>query len=77
MTSVGEKFTNEEVDEMAQWQDVDLTRVRSCKVACETCVKDNMVIAAGETIVAGKNDPTNLNSKGLTRPDRSVESRRR
>ena len=77
MTSMGEKLTNEEVDEMVQWQDVDVTRVRSCKVACKTCVKDNMVTAAGETIVAGKNDPTYLESKGLNHPDRSVEARRR
>ena len=69
MTSMGEK--------LVQWQDVDVTRVRSCKVACETCVKDNMVRAAGETIVAGKNDPIYLDSKSLNHPDRSVESRRR
>ena len=56
MTSMSEKLTNAEVDEMAHsGKDVDVTRVRSCKAACETCVKDNMVIEAGEINVAGEN----------------------
>ena len=78
MKSMSEKLTNKEVDEMAHsGKDVDVTRVRSRKAACETCVKDNMVTAAGEIIVAGKNDPSYLDSKGLNHQDRSVESRRR
>ena len=78
MTSMSEKLTNEETDEMAlSGKDVDVTRVRSCKAACETCVKDNMLMTAGEIIVAGKNDPSYLDSKGLNHQDRSVEARRR
>ena len=81
MTSMGEKLTNEEVDEMVQWQDVETDQSQHrARVACETCVKDNMVIAAGDEPwfrFVRKNDPTYLDSKGLNHPDRSVESRRR
>ena len=77
--SMSEKLMNEEeVDEMAHsGKDVDVTRVRSCQAACETCVKDSMLTAAGEIVVAGKNDPSYLDSKGLNHQDRSVEARRR
>ena len=34
---------------------VCLTRDPKCKVACETCVKDNMALVAGEITVVGKN----------------------
>ena len=34
--------------------DACLTCDPKCKVACETCVKDNMVMVAGEITVAGK-----------------------
>jgi len=36
--------------------DACLTCDPKCKVACETCVKDNMVMVAGEITVAGKID---------------------
>ena len=36
--------------------DACLTSDPKCKVACETCVKDNMVMVAGEITVAGKID---------------------
>ena len=36
--------------------DVCLTCDVKCKVACETCVKDNMFTVAGEITVAGKMD---------------------
>ena len=35
--------------------DACLTCDSKCKVACETCVKDGMVVAAGEITVAGQN----------------------
>ena len=57
-------------------KDVDVTRVGSRNAACEICVKDTMLIAAGEIIVAGKNDPSYLHSKGLNHQDRSVELER-
>ena len=34
--------------------DACLTCDTKCKVACETCVKDNMFVVAGEITVAGK-----------------------
>ena len=39
--------------------DACLTCDAKCKVACETCVKDNMFMVAGEIIVAGKMDDLN------------------
>ena len=36
--------------------DASLTCDAKCKVACETCVKDNMFMVAGEITVAGKMD---------------------
>ena len=36
--------------------DACLTCDAKCKVACETCVKDNMFVVAGEITVAGKMD---------------------
>ena len=39
--------------------DACLTCDAKCKVACETCVKDNMFMVAGEITVAGKMDDLN------------------